>query len=112
MKRFQTVETYLKDMFGEQFVQFTKTYQDQPSFTDADYDQKVKLANHSFLKGLKNDIEFPDFNSYPYHVKEIFQYFRPLIKKDDLQKFFDGTLLKQNILNVYFKILEKINLVN
>ncbi len=55
---------------------------------------------------------FPDFNQYQYHVREIFEYFKALIPKSDLLEFAKGKLFRENIINVYFKILEKINLVN
>ena len=64
-----------------------------------------------FLKG-KGELMFPDFSLYPDHVREIFDYFKALISKQDLIDFARGTLFKDNIINVYFKILEKINLVN
>jgi hypothetical protein len=55
---------------------------------------------------------FPNFEKYPYHVREIFEYFKALITKKDLLDFVKGKLFKDNIINVYFKILEKINLVD
>jgi len=40
-------------------------------------------------------------------VREIFEYFKALITKEDLIGFSKGTLFKENIVNVYLKILEK-----
>lgn len=45
-------------------------------------------------------------------MREIFEYFKALIPKNDLLEFAKGKLFRENIINVYFKILEKINLVN
>jgi hypothetical protein len=40
-------------------------------------------------------------------VREIFEYFKALISRDDLIAFAKGQLFKENIVNVYLKILEK-----
>jgi hypothetical protein len=65
------------------------------------------------LQVIRNQpkLEFPDYNSYPYHVREIFEYFKAIVHKDDLLDFAKGKLYRENIINVYFKILEKINLI-
>ena len=60
----------------------------------------------------KPKLEFPDFNSYPYHIREIFELFNGIVTKDDLIGFQEKTLYSDNIINLYFKILEKVNLVN
>jgi len=67
--------------------------------------------NYDFLRNEYKSLEFPDFNKYPYHVREIFEYYKALITKEDLFSFAKGELFKENIINVYFKILEKIHLV-
>jgi hypothetical protein len=54
-------------------------------------------------------LTFPDYNGYPYNVREVFEYFKALIPKSDLVAFSKGTLFKENIINVYFKILEKVS---
>lgn len=66
--------------------------------------------NQEFLKS-SFDLRFPDYSRYPYQVREIFEYFKGLIHKEDLQKFNRGQLFKENIINVYFKILEKMHQV-
>ena len=63
-----------------------------------------------YLKESKQ-LKFPDYNSYPYHVREIYEYFKALVPRDDLYEFGRGTLFKENIVNLYLKILEKANLV-
>lgn len=56
---------------------------------------------------------FPkDFQKrYPQQLREIFEYFQKVMKKSDLLAFMQGTLFSEKILNMYFKILEKMNLV-
>jgi hypothetical protein len=44
-------------------------------------------------------------------VREIFEYYKALLHKEDLLEFAKGGLFKESIVNVYFKILEKANLV-
>lgn len=63
------------------------------------------------LRAGRKTLDFPDYNSYPYHVREIFEYFKALVPKDDLLAFADGKLYKENVINLYLKILEKTNLV-
>ncbi len=57
-------------------------------------------------------MKFPEFNNYPYHIREIFEYFKIKITKEDLISFANKTLYNDNIINVYLKILEKVNLVS
>jgi hypothetical protein len=45
-------------------------------------------------------------------VRELFEFFKGVISKDDLLQFAKGKLYKDNIINVYFRILEKINVFN
>lgn len=44
-------------------------------------------------------------------MREVFEYFKALITKDDLLALAEGSLYRENIINVYFKILEKFNLI-
>ena len=52
-------------------------------------------------------MKFPNYNSYPIMVREIFEYYKGLISREDLLSFSQGTLFKESIVNVYLKILEK-----
>lgn len=65
------------------------------------------------LQTIKNQtkLEFPDYNGYPYHVREVFEYYNAIVHKEDLLEFSKGKLYRENIINVYLKILEKINLI-
>lgn len=58
-----------------------------------------------------NKLEFPEYSSYPYNVREIFEYFNAIIHKEDLLEFAKGRLFRENIVNVYLKILEKVSMV-
>ena len=62
---------------------------------------------------IKNQkkLEFPDYNSYPYHVREVFEYFKGFIHREDLLEFAKASYFREDIINLYFKILEKVNLL-
>jgi hypothetical protein len=40
-------------------------------------------------------------------VREIFEYYKANVSKDDMLAFSKGTLFKENIVNLYMKVLEK-----
>lgn len=44
-------------------------------------------------------------------MREIFEYFQAVMKKRELIGLLQGTLFSEKIINMYFKILEKMNLV-
>ena len=44
-------------------------------------------------------------------VREILQFYKQTIRAEDLIALAKGTLYSENLINCYFKILEKINLV-
>lgn len=56
-------------------------------------------------------LEFPDYSSYPYNVREIFEYYNAILHKEDLLEFSKGRLYRENIVNVYLKILEKVSMI-
>jgi hypothetical protein len=73
-------------------------------------DDKRQIELQKRLTIIKNQqtLQFPDFNSYPYQIREIFELFKATIHKEDLLDFAKGRLFRDNIIIVYFKILEKI----
>ena len=60
-------------------------------------------------KGFK--INLPNFKNFKPHLKEIFELIRANLKAEDVKALLDGTLNSESFINLYFKILEKINLV-
>lgn len=60
-------------------------------------------------KGFK--ITFPAYKSFSPHIREIFELFRQTLKAEDIKALQDGTLFSEQFINLYFKILEKMNLV-
>ena len=48
---------------------------------------------------------------YPFQLREIFEYFHAVMRKRELLGFLRGTLYREKIINMYFKILEKMKLV-
>lgn len=54
-----------------------------------------QVSNSRFKKNYEliksnEPLEFPDYNKYPYHVREVFEYYKALVKKEDLQLFAKG----------------------
>ena len=48
---------------------------------------------------------------FPYQLREIFDYMKATMKKSELIGLLKGTVFSEKIINMYFKILEKMNLV-
>ena len=71
---------------------------------------KFKI-HYDFLRDPR-PLNFPRYEYYPFQVKEIFEYYKALITKDDLYKFATRELYKENIVNVYLKLLEKIHFLH
>ena len=75
-------------------------------------DKRFK-ENRSFLLNPDGfEMPFPtSTDSQPMHVKEIFKYLQNTITAGDLVSLEEGETSEESLINVYFKILEKINLV-
>lgn len=69
-------------MFGDPFVNFVHYM--AGSFESVQNSRFKK--NYDYLKKSKSNLDFPDYNKYPYHVREIFEYFKALIHKEDLMQ--------------------------
>ena len=54
---------------------------------------------------------FPNYTNFPVHVRELFEYYEGMVRKGDLESFAKGTYFEDNIINVYMKILSKMNQV-
>ncbi|CDW88208.1 UNKNOWN [Stylonychia lemnae] len=106
LRKYQNVQMYLKEMFGEQFVNMVAEMMEP-------FDAKKQSTLQMKLSDLRNStkLEFPEYNAYPYHIREVFEYYNAILHKEDLLEFSKGKLFRDNIINVYLKILEKINLV-
>ena len=105
-------------MFTDQFVQFTNNVKRLNGITDASSDiliqDKFKRNAHLLKSGNPNDqLQFPEnyAQRYPFQLREIFEYFQAVIRKKDLIQFAKGKLYSEKIINLFFKILEKMNLV-
>ena len=48
---------------------------------------------------------------FPHHTKEIFQYMYGVMDKQDLEELQRGSIFDEVLINCYFKILQKVNLV-
>lgn len=59
-----------------------------------------------------SELAFPNYRNYPSEIKDLFEYFRSGVTKADLENFALGNYLDSSIVNLYFKVLEKINLLN
>jgi hypothetical protein len=109
-------------MFTEQFVQFTNSVKRLNTQMEGNddlllQDQKEKRFKQNellLMSGSANDpLPFPKnfAERYPFQLREIFECLQSLLKKRALLAFLKGTLYSENIINMYFKILEKMNLV-
>ena len=105
-KKYGNVHSYLKDMFGDQFLGLVAEMQ-----TDWDEEKSVELQKRLIMVKNQKKLDFPDYNSYPIHVREVFEYFKAFVRKEDLLEFAKGTYFREDIINLYFKILEKVNLL-
>ena len=50
-------------------------------------------------------------SKFPGHLREIFEFYKSTIRADDLVLLQKGEISSENLINLYFKILEKINFV-
>ena len=103
-------------MFTENFVNFTEQVKNENNLYCADKKQEAKFKkNEEFLMSgsVDDPLPFPeDFaKNYPFQIREIFEYLTAVMRKKDLVGFLQGNLFSEKIINMYFKILEKMNLV-
>ena len=56
-------------------------------------------------------MDFRDVNDQAYHIRELNNYIKALLPKEDIIDFYNGNLFKDGIVNIYLKILEKMNLL-
>ncbi|CDW73763.1 UNKNOWN [Stylonychia lemnae] len=106
LNRFTDVQHYLKEMFGLRFVNYAK------NFFQPLGEPEMQFLEKSFETIKKShNLKFPEFNDYPYQIRELYEYFKMSITKQDLIDFAQKKLYKDNIINVYLRVLEKINLV-
>ena len=117
-KQYKTLKQFLDDMFSEQFVQFTNNVKRTNGQNQAGEDIILLdrfEENEQFLtSGSPDDpLPFPKnfAQRYPFQLREIFDYFHAVMRKKELLGFLQGTVFSEKIINMYFKILEKMNLV-
>ena len=53
----------------------------------------------------------PDITEFPTNIREVFKLLQNTINKDDLISLQTGENGEERLINVYFKILEKVNKV-
>lgn len=127
MTEVKDVESHLKSMFGESFYQLVYQYliENQADFEedckleDADHLNNSKILKSREKRFRKNaemikkgfKLEMPEYKKFSPHVKEIFELYRHTLKADDIKSLSEGTLFSESFVNLYFKILEKMNLV-
>ena len=117
-KQYKTLKQFLDEMFTEQFVQFTTSVKRLNLQTEGKDDlilqDRFKQNEQLLTAGSPNDpLPFPKnfADRYPFQLREIFEYIQALLKKRELLAFLKGTLYSEKMINMYFKILEKMNLV-
>jgi len=71
--------------------------------------------NRALINSLDGfEMPFPTEESvqnYPTHIREVFQYMQSMLSANDLVSLLEGETYEETLINVYFKILDKINLV-
>ena len=105
-KKYGNVHSYLKDMFGEQFLGLVADM--QSAWDEA---KSVELQKRLVLVKNQKKLDFPDYNSFPAHVREVFEYFKAFVRREDLLEFAAGAYFREDIVNLYFKVLEKASLL-
>jgi hypothetical protein len=117
-KQYASLKEFLDEMFTEQFVQFTqnvKRFNSQSHASDDVIMMDRFYQNEAFIRSGRPDdaLRFPrGFRErYPVHLKEVFELYESSVWKRELMGFMDGIVYSEKIINLYFKILEKMNLV-
>ena len=129
-KKNMTIEDFVAREFGTQFYDLVfKLSQEQQAEFEIDYnsgnstsasDRKLMLkrekrfiANRTMLLDPSGfEMPFPSsIEQYPNHIKEIFRSIQLEISSDDIVALQEGETSDENIINVYFKVLQKVNLV-
>jgi hypothetical protein len=107
-------------MFTNQFVQFTDRVKRMNQQSKAELMQDPIVVqrfeeNSEFLRygDINEPLDFPNEfqKKYPFQIREVFEYIKPNLKKRELVAFEHGKLFSEKLINMYFKILEKMNLV-
>jgi len=75
--------------------------------------EKRFASNRDFLLSPDGfEMPFPaSLDSFPSHLKEVFKYLQNAVTAGDLVALQNGETSEESLINVYYKILEKINLV-
>ena len=129
-KRQMTIEEYIGQYFGLQFFNLVlKLASEQQADDHMDNGIKgnsVKAERQAIAsrekrfkdnRAVLNDpdgFEMPmpqSIDKYPMHLKEVFKYLQNTISSLSLVDLEAGVTSDESLINVYFKILEKINLV-
>jgi len=103
-------------MFTDQFVKFTDQTKKFNSQNQEDLASLERFElNEQFLYSGNDDdpLPFPVNYSkrFPFQLREIFEYLHAVMRKRELVGLLEGTLFSEKVVNMYFKILEKMNLV-
>jgi len=129
-RKAQTLEQYLQPIFGEQFYNLVMLLQaEQQVEVDQDMGKKISSGDRKML--AKRDKRFGENRSQLLdpegfemttpqenekskksgHVNEILKYLKHAVNAGDLVGLVNGETSEESLINVYMKILEKINLV-
>ena len=126
-KKSASMEDYMYELVGKDFytwvcrlaVENQVDFEEDNRFTD-----RNELSNLDSIKQRSRRFEdnrkrlnkgfkfsFPDESKQPRQLKDIFNYYKKAIKPEDLVKLSKGEEVTENLINLYFKVLEKINFV-
>ena len=127
-KRQPTIQDHMTSQFGAQFYDLViQLSQEQQAEYNVDFNLKnsnaeKKLLNKRSERFVTNsemlldadgfDMPQPaSLDSFPSHIREVLQFMLSVVTAGDLVALQEGETCEESLINVYFKVLEKINMV-
>lgn len=126
-KKGMSMEDFMQELVGVDFytLVFTLSMEQQVDFEeDNRFTDRNQISNKDLIaqreirfaknrKRLSNKfkIKYPDPTKQPRQLFDIFNFYKQAIKAEDLVRLIKGEAVSENLINLYFKILEKINFV-
>jgi len=122
-----SMEEYMFELVGEQFYQLVfklameqqVDFEEDNRFTDRNESSNRDMTKQREKRFQKNrerlskrfKLEIKSSKGQKKKLQEIFTYYKQAIRAEDLVKLMKGEAVNENLINLYFKILEKINFV-
>lgn len=124
----QTLEEYISQTFSPPFYNLVLLLtEEQRAEYNSDYGIKTSASQDRKLLNKRNkrfrsnedlllsedgfEMPQPKASEYPTHIREVLQFMQSQITQGDLVALQEGETCEENLINVYYKILQKVNLV-